>query len=1193
MKILGLRFKNVTSLRGEWHIRFDAPPLSDTGLFAITGPNGSGKSSILDAVTLGLYGETVRLRNPEKDITTWLEDESYAEVTFRVGDTIYRSRWWARKGPEGLTGPEMSLSVINGTENILEDRIIRVRTRLSEITGLDFKRFCRSVLLAQGQFAAFLNALENERADILEKIIGAEVTQELGEDFKKRSAAAQERLLQLKEQAAALPAVDRERVRELERDRDEVRAEWDETLRQIAELEEEKERLLALEQRRDELHAAQEACAEAEAREASARREVERLEKILAVRPLADELRDLRRADENRNGLRERLDALRRQAAEERERLQSAREELALTRQSLETARQRLLEKEEAFHDAFHRDEAIEEGSQRLQDALSRSMERDRLHDEALNRLEQLKGRLLQTTSQLEALQDRLSRTSADAGLEKDLVGLEDRIRRLVEARSRREVLEAQVPEAQALLDKAAAALNRALSHEQHTQAKAGQAVLKKEALEQQLKARLGDETRESLKERLKERKRALSGYKKLLPIARRFYADGLAFDIQGEREQLSARRTTLQASLEEALAEIKNFENDLAWRDSFQRVSPERERLREGFPCPLCGSTTHPFLTQGLPDLAERFKPIDALQNRIGSLKAELADLDRKAAVLDAQADAAARLLRAWDDVCRRAGLNVPMMDPRAIVDAVRSEKAAIREAKSVLRSARFLQWRLAWSNRVLHRTLGKFSKKEQERHLLQEQHDARKKAVLDLQDNLRRLRDEAEAATAELHTLLAPYGEEVPGQGAERRLLDRLRMRWNAYRRSMSEEKTLRETIRSLEAEIQSLTPELERLRKEAEAAAAEADAVQAEVASLRAERDSLYPGPDPVAERRALEESIQSLTRREEDLVREMEALTRSFTARESEIFEVEKSWEAAEAAWEATRADLEVRVRALGLDSLETAFQVFQAMEEEPVVRHQAAQAAKAADEARSRLKAAEHALDEAAKRVSSGISLEGVSRRLAERHERRESLRQSLEELERHLVETRRWAQEHRELLRAVEEQERLCAQLISEEKAFWEEQSAEVREKFRRHLLERLVAQANTHLELLSGRYRLRASADDGFGLEVEDLMQHRNRRPLRTLSGGETFVVSLSMALGLSDLAAQHRKIESLFLDEGFGVLDDEMLYRVMTALRRLQANGKTVGIISHVKRLAEEIQTQIRVEREPGGMSRITVVP
>ncbi len=1193
MKILRLRFKNVNSLRGEWDIRFDAPPLSDTGLFAITGPNGSGKSSILDAVTLGLYGETVRLRNPENDITTWLEDESYAEVTFRVGEGVYCSRWWARKGPEGLMGPEMSLSLVNGGESILEDRITRVRTRLSELTGLDFKRFCRSVLLAQGQFAAFLNALENERAEILEKIIGAEVTQEIQEDLKKRTAAAQERLLQLKELASGFPAVDRERLQELEHERDEVRAQWDETLRQIAEVEAERERLQVLKQREDDLHAAQEALSEAEAREASVRREIEKLEKILAVRHLADELRHLQEEEENRNALGLRLDALRREKTQEQERLQTAREQLTETIEALETAQRQLQEKEEVLHDATLRDETIEECYRRLQDALSRSMERDRARRDGQNRLEQLKTQLSQAISQAGALQERLTQASADPGLERDLPALEDLIRRLGECRTREDVLNAQLPEAQQLLEKANAALERAVALEKRVQAKAGQAVLKKEALEQALKARLGEGTRESLKARLKERKRALRGYEKLLPIARRFHSQGLAFDIPAERERVSALQKSLQASLEEALAELKNFESELLWRESFQRVSPERERLREGKPCPLCGSTTHPYVSQGLPDLEALYKPVDALQDRIRSLEAELADLNDKAAELDAQAEAKARMLQEWDNLCRRAGLSVAMTDPQTIADAIRSEKTAIREGKSALRSTRFTKWRLAWSDMVLRRTLGKFAKLEQKRHFAQEQFDAQKKAFQDLEADIRRLREETEALSADLRTLLAPYHEQVPEKGAERRLLERLWMRRDAVRRWLGEHKELYETIRSLETEIQSFSPELERLEKEAEAAASEAEAVQAELAALKAERESLYPGLDPVAERRSLEETIHALTQRREELVQEIEALTRSLADRDEELRDVEDALETAQAAFEATRAQLEPRIRDAGVDSFETAFLVFHALEEEPIVRRHAAEAAEALADARSRLEAATRAVQQAEKTTASDASFEALERRLGELHEQRENLRHDLEALERQLVEIRRSQQERRELLRAIEDQERVCAEMASEERAFREEQSAEAREKFRRHLLERLIAQANTHLELLSGRYRLRTVADDGFGLVVEDLLQHRNQRPLRTLSGGETFVVSLSMALGLSDLAAHHRRIESLFLDEGFGVLDEEMLYRVMTALRRLQANGKTVGVISHVKRLAEEIQTQIRVEREPGGMSRITVVP
>ena len=97
MKILGVKFKNINSLTGEWEIRFDRSPISDTGLFAIVGPNGSGKSSILDAITLGLYGETARLRSPETGILNLQGKESYAEVTFSVMDHRYCSRWSVQK----------------------------------------------------------------------------------------------------------------------------------------------------------------------------------------------------------------------------------------------------------------------------------------------------------------------------------------------------------------------------------------------------------------------------------------------------------------------------------------------------------------------------------------------------------------------------------------------------------------------------------------------------------------------------------------------------------------------------------------------------------------------------------------------------------------------------------------------------------------------------------------------------------------------------------------------------------------------------------------------------------------------------------------------------------------------------------------------------------------------------------------
>jgi len=142
--------------------------------------------------------------------------------------------------------------------------------------------------------------------------------------------------------------------------------------------------------------------------------------------------------------------------------------------------------------------------------------------------------------------------------------------------------------------------------------------------------------------------------------------------------------------------------------------------------------------------------------------------------------------------------------------------------------------------------------------------------------------------------------------------------------------------------------------------------------------------------------------------------------------------------------------------------------------------------------------------------------------------------------------------------------------------------------------LERLVVLANQHLHHLNPRYSLRrARADvEDLELEVVDHYQADATRPMASLSGGESFLASLALALGLSDLASGRKAIESLFIDEGFGTLDAETLDSAMAALERLQATGKTIGLISHVESMKERIATQIQITKGVGGWSEVKVV-
>jgi len=139
--------------------------------------------------------------------------------------------------------------------------------------------------------------------------------------------------------------------------------------------------------------------------------------------------------------------------------------------------------------------------------------------------------------------------------------------------------------------------------------------------------------------------------------------------------------------------------------------------------------------------------------------------------------------------------------------------------------------------------------------------------------------------------------------------------------------------------------------------------------------------------------------------------------------------------------------------------------------------------------------------------------------------------------------------------------------------------------------LDQLIYLANTHLKILSSRYELCRSSSEKQLLEIEviDSFQGNITRPVSTLSGGESFIVSLALALGLSSLASQRISIDSLFLDEGFGSLDDDSLEVALNALSRLQSSGKMIGVISHVKALKEQIPLQIRIVPNGDGTSRV----
>ncbi|TXI83853.1 MAG: hypothetical protein E6Q37_09590 [Crocinitomicaceae bacterium] len=188
MKICKIRLKNIHALKGEHLIDFENGALGDAGLFVITGPTGSGKSTLLDVITLALFNRIPRqekaisksIVEDEGVILTKNTDDCYAEVEYKVNETVYRSSWSIRRTRTGSLD-ERKHELVNVTTNeILSSSRADVPTKNEQVIGLNYNQFTQSMILAQGQFSKLLLAKKDERNKLLEEITGTSVYRKIG-----------------------------------------------------------------------------------------------------------------------------------------------------------------------------------------------------------------------------------------------------------------------------------------------------------------------------------------------------------------------------------------------------------------------------------------------------------------------------------------------------------------------------------------------------------------------------------------------------------------------------------------------------------------------------------------------------------------------------------------------------------------------------------------------------------------------------------------------------------------------------------------------------------------------------------------------------------------------------------------------------------------------------------------------------
>lgn len=1090
MKILAIRGRNLASLEGDFEVRFDAPPLRDAGIFAIGGPTGAGKSTLLDALCLALYDRTPRLDGKSaikigregEDAKDLLGDqdtrsllrrgaaEGRAEVDFVGRDgRAYRATWSARRARERATGRfqqvEVALADLATSAPLAGGTKTETLNAIAAKVGLPFEQFRRSVLLAQGDFAAFLKASAGERADLLERMTGTEIYARLSVAAFERARAANERLRELEVRIGEAKPLEAEARAALVAEQAAAEAELG---RVRADLEAAQAALR--------WHAARATLAKRATDAAAAAATAERAwTSIGAAAGFADAAaRAQAEADV------ERLRTLDHDASLARAEAAARRAELATATTAAQAAAAAATKAATALRTLETRIREGEAFAERERPVEAIAADWTRLH----GLLEDVRKANAQSLATERELADVRTKVEAHARAAAEAAGTG---RLALEAEHRRAAALDAARDALAKSDPAGsrAALDAALTAETALLAMTDAA------------ATAAAETKTATDE---------GG------------AGGVA-RAEAERHAIASREAGERARLLEArLSEARAArERDLAARD----LTGHRAALVNGEPCPLCGAREHPFAV-ATPAFDAALRGHDA---RLAELERDLAAAAKAAAAEHAKAEAATR---------------------RAAEGDARAKAATSRAALATAR------WHAARATAAAPDL---------------------PTSVLDGEAHVR-----ASAAAAQsVRAARARVAAADAAQQAANEAASALEAALKAAAAANARVATLAVEAKGLESRRDELAKSLACSRRTADDALTALDAPLAPLGAWRTAFDA-----DPSAFTKALGVRVDGWRARTADLKAD-----RSRVA-------------------DAARVATETAASAAGADGAAA------------LARTRASEAdAKAADVAKARaarfggratadvertLAAARHAHDLARERArdladhdaggAPAFSAPDATARAAAAEARRTALEGRLGELRQVLGQDdalRRRVEALRAELDAATAAARVgqeLSELIG---------SADGK-KFRVYAqsltLEELVASANMHLLGLRPRYRLERVPTTDLDLQVVDRDLGDEVRAVASLSGGETFLVSLALALGLSSLAAQDVRLDSLFVDEGFGTLDPDTLESALAVLDALQAEGRQVGLISHVPGLAERLGARVEVVKVGAGTSRVRVV-
>ncbi|TXD52669.1 MULTISPECIES: AAA family ATPase [unclassified Polaribacter] len=1217
MKILKIELQNINSLKSEKPILidFENEQFKDVGLFAITGSTGAGKTTVLDAITIALYHNVPRFNNSKGtliDVVSHGANDAFSRVTFENDKVRYEAYWGMRlasKAGKKLKNPTEEVRLINLNTGItLAEAKRELIEAVYSATQLDYNQFLRSVMLAQGEFAAFLTAKGPEKGKLLEQITGEEIYKKIGQGISERKSKEENTLKEIQAKINADDILSEEiKIELLEKDKvldaEIIKSEtaivamqfvesWYVNFKKLAtdseKLEEASLKLYADVKNHKEdfelLEEHEKAAPFKELIQNINRNEKSILEKLYQSKVLENQLANLKPQIENSTVITEKQSNELENSEKEFNNWLPKFELITTLDHKIENEVENRKNSIKKLDDLKKQIGVFQVDKNKLSEELKEkksTIERTEVFITKHTFLEEVDAAISNWTTDLITLKGHKEIVNENAVF-------------VIKKKKELEVTKTEFSKNKGFFDKKIVEINK--FDKELT-------CINEELKKQNLSAILVEKNKLSVHEvNWKEFKSLGEQYIKIEKEHVVLVEKKTSFS----KELVANQKETiaLQKQLEVQEKSVLDAEKILDLEKSIAKYEKDRLHLIKGERCSLCGSKNHPFaehleaigVSESELELSIRrsklqnlinsknesdkkevklITSIEGFTNQIKVILEDIVSVKSKASKLNI--DCELTDVDTIDKEMNALSENIKLIDVQIKtiqkLQTQRDEIDAVLKAQN--QSIESLKTKDATLNEKIKNTNSEIAEKQK---LI----DEGVKTCKNLENTLQ--------------TKFSKFDYKVPSINETKEFIEQIKAQITNYNIAQKNLNLLKANVAVINNNLVNVKEKLETNSKsetEFQEAIQKSDAA---FTILKIERNVILPIEVTVEEKR---KSLQSVKKQLYEIVDASKIAWQKLidAKNKNEALKVEniKDQKVLNDELIAFETSLENQLKNSDFKSklaVENAL-----LSKEDSLKY--AQVKEQIKEQQLRLQTLKETNLKAIEDANTSKSFEISEEESKLVLEKLKIDNKNLSTEKGKILEAFRKDQEiknrNQELYKKIADQEIICGvwkelfQIIGNSKDAF---NVYVQRLTLKHLLDL----ANLHLFKLNKRYSLKMEEfykpKEELNFNLIDHYQTDQARLVDTSSGGEKFIISLALALGLSDLASKNVKIDSLFIDEGFGTLDNNTLETVIATLETLQSQGKLIGIISHVENLKERIPTQIKITKKSNGVSVVNML-